>query len=183
MKKLFLTLSLAIAAMTTFSQTINYGIKGGFNLSDQSINDPFRPLKHQLAPGYNIGAIVNADFGSFTIQPALSLTTKGVKYPAQYYTILPGTPNEMTQHISETTITAYDIEFSANVFYNIHAAPGAVIQLGGGPSIAHNFHGNATTENPSSSDPGAYGYGIKYNNPEFGVNFIAGVKLKKKLWQ
>jgi hypothetical protein len=34
MKKLLLAFLLAIAATTTFSQTINYGIKGGLNLED-----------------------------------------------------------------------------------------------------------------------------------------------------
>ncbi|WP_426671334.1 outer membrane beta-barrel protein [Mucilaginibacter sp. McL0603] len=179
MKKLLLTFLLAIAAMTTFSQTINYGIKGGFNLSDQSTGSFPYIIKHQKAPGFNIGGIASADFGNFTLQPALSLTTKGVKYPDQSHVLFAGTPNPITQTMPAATVTAYDIELSANAFYNIHVAPGAVIQLGGGPSFGYNISARANVDNPAPNTPSKFALG--YNNPELGVNFIAGVKLKKKL--
>ena len=171
MKKLLLAFLLAIAGTTTFSQTINYGIKGGFNLEDQSIGNYFFDIKHQKAPGFNIGGISSADFGNFTLQPALSLTTKGVKYPNQSYLIFAGTPNPITQTMPASTITAYDIELSANAFYNIHAAPGTVIQLGGGISLAYNISSRLNLDKPSPSYSDKISIG--YKNPELGVNFIA----------
>ncbi|MDB5137945.1 MAG: PorT family protein [Mucilaginibacter sp.] len=179
MKNLFLTICLTAITAFTFAQSIKFGVKAGFNMSTQSLSkdDPLSGFKYQYTTGFNAGVILDIDFKNFSLEPGVSFTTKGEKRPSQQ---LPANfSGPAGYNAPQATFTLDYIEASFNAFYNIHVAPGAIIHLGGGTYLGNGIAASATGLKASfNNDPNA---AIHYKNPDYGVNFIAGVKLKKKI--
>lgn len=177
MKKTLLTLLVAIIANVTFGQSVNFGIKAGINMSDQTYGGitAGMDLKHQYTPGFNAGAIVNIDFLNFTLQPGLTYTTKGEKITQQQTT-----SNPVSSYVvPATTYTLNYLETSLNGLFNIHAAPGAIIQLGGGIFGSQGLSAHRGSEKASfNKDDQVF---VHYQNPDYGLKFIAGIKLKKQI--
>lgn len=125
---------------------------------------------------------MNIDFSHFTLQTSLSYTTKGERVPMQPSPLTPAGSNQYI--VPLTTYRLNYIETSVNALYNIHVAPFAVIQLGGGPYLADGLSASYTIGGVKhaatfGNDPGVVGF--KYKNPDYGVNFLGGVKLKNKV--
>jgi hypothetical protein len=182
MKKLLLTTILGAAATITFAQSVNFGVKGGLNISDQTggMTDKFN-LKHQSTPGFNAGIIMDVNFHNFTLQPGISYTTKGEKVPAQPNTNPLYGPT--TYIFPESIYRLNYIEASVNALYNIRILQVAAIQLGGGPFLGQGISASRSTGGSKqaasfSNDPNVF---IHYKNPDYGVNFIAGIEVNKKI--
>jgi hypothetical protein len=174
MNKLLLTLCLFSATITTcFAQSINFGIKAGLNLSNESVNPP-NPWNTNNLTGFHAGLIADITLKNISIQPGLFFTTKGKATPQD---LKPITGEDRIYNAKE--ILNY-IEVPVNVLYNIKATPAIKIYFGGGPYLAYGISGHGT-------EAGAFPtYTVHfdnngYKNPDYGVNFVAGVKLFKKV--
>ena len=174
MNKLLLTLCLFLATITAcFAQSINFGIKAGLNLSNESVNAPNAWNTNNLA-GFHAGLIADISLKNISIQPGLFFTTKGEATPEDLRRI---TGEDRVYNAKE--VLNY-IEVPVNLLYNIQATPAAKIYFGGGPYLAYGISGHGT-------EAGAFPtYTVHfdshgYKNPDYGVNFVAGVKLFKKV--
>jgi hypothetical protein len=175
MKKFLLTLCLFAATITiSFAQSFNFGIKAGLNLSNQSIN-PSGPVDTKNLTGFHAGVIADIGLKNFSIQPGLFFTTKGEVTPVNLK-LLTG-EDQGTFNAKE--VLNY-IEVPVNLLYKIKAAPMVKIYFGGGPYLAYGISGHGT-------EAGAFPtYTVHFNsdgykNPDYGVNFVAGSELFKKI--
>jgi hypothetical protein len=198
MKKLILAFFLTASVTAALGQKIQFGLTGGYNIATQTTGGlrtvattPFvstdsrsgstygENLNHQTVSGFNAGAIMNIDFHNFTLQPGISYTTKGDKLPPQLASVI----GEEAYIFPVTVYKLSYIEVSCMGLYNIHAAPNAVIHLGGGPyraagiAASYTFGGTRYAATFGNSHYIFY----HYRNPDYGLNFIAGVELKKKI--
>jgi len=169
MKRTFITLILCTVAFAGFSQTLSYGIKAGFNLSWQTINNnSYHLVNYQDKPGFNAGFIADINFGNISIQPALTFTTKGFISPKQVVPL-----SNQNEYVAprETYVLNY-LQLNANVVYNLKASSMVTVQLGAGPYYAYGIsaHENNRSDN-FDNDP--------YKNPDVGIGFIAGAKIGK----
>ena len=80
MKKIYFLILALLLANSVIAQNINFGFKGGFNISTQNF-DPNNAFPSSLYTGFLVGfhagTFVNIEYQSFTIQPGLFYTTKG----------------------------------------------------------------------------------------------------------
>ncbi|WP_426671371.1 porin family protein [Mucilaginibacter sp. McL0603] len=175
MKKIPLTLCLFLATITIcFAQSLNFGIKAGLNLSTQSIN-PSGTADTKNLTGFHAGIIVDIGLKNFSIQPGLFFTTKGEVTP-QNLLLLTGVDHG-TYNAKE--VLNY-IEVPVNFLYNIKDAPKVKIYFGGGPYLAYGISGHGTTWGSMPTYTVHFDtYG--YKNPDYGVNFVAGIELSKKI--
>ena len=173
MKKLLFTCLLSAIAACAFSQNIHFGIKGGFNWAEQKFGEYYEPYSvgHKAIPGFNAGAIMNIDLPlGITIQPGLSFTTKGVKISGQDFLVY--THNDGF-FVREATFNLSYINAAANVLYNIRTGPGVRLHLGGGGYLA--YLTSAKFNVPDATDR------MDYKDPDYGVNFIGGIELHKRI--
>ncbi|WP_426672079.1 porin family protein [Mucilaginibacter sp. McL0603] len=175
MKKILLTICLFSATITIgFAQSLNFGIKAGLNLSNQSIN-PSGSVDTKNLTGFHAGVIIDIGLKNFSIQPGLFFTTKGQVTPVNL---------EMQTGVDRGTFNAKEvlnyIEVPVNLLYHIKAGPVVNIYFGGGPYLAYGISGHGT-------EPGSFPtYTVHfdsngYKNPDYGVNFVAGIELSKKI--
>lgn len=168
MKRIFITLILCTATISGFSQTLSYGIKAGFNMSWQVINNNSYHLDHyQDKPGFNAGFIADINFGNISIQPALTFTTKGFISPMQVVPL----SNQGNYVAPRETYGLNYLQLNTNVVYNLKASSTVILQIGAGPYCAD---GISAYYHNSSVD-----FGNNYKNPDAGVGFIAGAKIGK----
>jgi hypothetical protein len=170
MKKTLLTLFLTAATVITFAQTINFGIKGGLNLSEL-YRGKTGLFQGSFIAGFNAGGIVDIGFQSFSIQSGIFYSTKGEKVAL---TLVSGNQTTMTS-------SAYDskfnyIEVPINLLYKIKIVPGINIHLGGGP-----YFGYGVSETISVNNKAIPLNDNKFSNknPDYGVNFIAGAEINR----
>ncbi|WP_214070277.1 outer membrane beta-barrel protein [Mucilaginibacter sp. dw_454] len=182
MKKNLITLTLLIATTTTFAQTINWGIKGGVNFAKQVLSPNTLPTGAKALTDYNLGVIADIDYGKFYLQPGLFFTTKGERF-------VTGTidANQTTEGTSSSKFILTYLELPVNFFYKAVLAPDAEFHIGGGPYFAYGlaakesfdgtvYHGGFGDHSADPTYAGNY-----YKNPDYGVNFIAGLVLQKYL--
>jgi hypothetical protein len=182
MKKSILTFLLATATTIAFSQTINFGIKAGVNLSTLPQSGLPYQVDNKNLTGYHAGIIADLGFQNFSIQPALFFITKGSSYPG---IVANNTGN--TAKVT-TTIKLNYLELPVNLLYKLQATPGVKVYFGGGPYLGYGLSGTWKYPNPTGPI-GSYSYKSMsfgtdtlrdYKNPDYGFNFITGVELKKR---
>lgn len=186
-----LSVCLLLLATFAFSQTVNLGIKAGGNLSTQSRMVPVSGflIDDQNKTGYQAGVTADIGFEHISIEPGMFFITKGEKFRDQF--------TEPTLLYSETGtgfIKLNYLEVPVNVLYKLQAAPLVKIYAGGGPYFGFGLSGKGTTaviateSGGSSTTNTSANYNIKfgtdkttddYKNPDYGINFVAGVQLKK----
>jgi len=173
MKRLFLTLLFTAGISAGFSQTINFGIKAGLNLSELThINQADYGSK--MLPGFNAGGIVDIGFTNFSIQPGIFYSTKGEKDTKQF--------TDLNQHYYPSTFELDYVEIPVNILYKAKLSPAITLDLGGGPYIAYGVSETLKVSYPASiitNDYSSYHH-YGYRNPDFGINLIAGFTIKNK---
>ncbi len=176
MKKRLLTLAIIGITAATYAQSVNFGIKGGLNLSNQVLTDNSLSVNSaSLLPGYHIGIIADVGFKNLSVQPGVLFTTKGEKLNYQLLNF-----NQQPQGGSDLNIVLNYIEVPVNVLYHIPVAPKTQLHIGAGAYLAYGVSAhstyNGTTHafsfNGNLADGG-------YKNPDYGVNFVAGIKVTK----
>jgi hypothetical protein len=168
MKRLLFTLLLLAITVAAFSQTISFGFKGGFNLSEQSHSNP-SAYGSSLLQGFNAGGILDLGFQNFSIQPGIFFSTKGEKDGSEFA--------GLNGNVSSKTVLSY-IEIPVNFLYKSKIAKNITLNLGGGPYIGYGTAENLTINNNEPYDYGS-GHHFAYRNPDYGINFVAGIEVHK----
>lgn len=177
MKKTFLLLFLLTAAFKTFSQKTTFGIKAGFNFTNQAITGDNTFLSPQNTAGFQIGGIIDLGFKHFSLQPGILFTTKGTEFKVDQY-------DENINYIgsSISRIKLYYIEVPINLLYKLPISSGKVY-LGGGPHLGYGISGSMKggLTGGSTQTNLTFGNNGDYKNPDFGINFIGGYEFKQRL--
>jgi len=172
MKKTVPLILMVLAAFVCHGQTTTFGVKAGFNLSEQTHNNYVNDGQ-SLLTGFNAGGFIDVGFKNFSIQPGLFLTSWGEADQSKYVFRNPG--NGGPGAIPSTT-RLYYIELPVNFLYRARLAKGTDIHFGGGPYIAQGFAEHNVVG--TSSD---YSQTFSYDNPDFGFDAIVGVTVKRFL--
>ena len=183
MYKLLLTFPLVLITTFSFAQTFDFGIKAGANLSTLPYDGsaPNFSFDHQNKIGFQAGVTADIGFQHFSIQPGLFFITKGEKF-TENLSALTGDDT----HGTGSTKFNY-LEVPVNLLYKLRAAPMLKIYAGGGPYLGYGLSGTTilhiTTGSTTSNYQGGASFGSDNNNEykllDYGINFIAGVQLKK----
>jgi|ERR1700744_5166168 len=181
MKKLLLILCLTGFTTISFAQSINLGVKAGANLSNLAFSGVGYNLGNQYTTGFHAGLVADIGFQQFSIQPGLFFITKGTMYTDSLI-------NNLGQKAGTQTLktTLNYLELPVNLLYKIQAAPKAKIYLGGGPYLGYGLSGSneeytTPASGPTSHSSLSFGGGFPhYRNPDYGVNFIAGIEMAKR---
>ncbi len=183
MKRILLVLLITFAAYNTFAQSIHIGIKGGLNLSRFSYYSPYivyRP--NDMTPGFHIGGIVNFAFKNIGIQSGLQFTTAGDQYTYQTFNA-----NQSSAGSATYVTTLNYIQLPVNIVYQLHIDKGTSLHFGAGPYLGYGVsgklsNGNSTTDIKFTNDPpNIFSYELRNKNPDYGVNFLAGLQLKNNI--
>ena len=175
MKKLLFIFLLAGTITASFAQTINYGIKAGLNLSQLSRSNA-SSYGSSLLTGFNAGVIVDIGFQNFSIQPGIFYSTKGEKDATEFAGA--GSTNGNIQYLPSKTVLGY-IEVPVNFLYKTKVAPGLILNLGGGPYIAYGVSQSLSIQYTAAGQNLGGSGSFEYKNPDWGINFVAGVQVKK----
>jgi hypothetical protein len=181
MKKLLLILCLTGFTTITFAQSFNLGVKAGVNLSNLAFSGTGYNLGNQNTTGFHAGLIADIGFQQFSIQPGLFFITKGTK---STYSIENNSEQNAGTETLKTTLNY--LELPINLLYKIQVAPIAKVYLGGGPYLgyglsASNEEFTTPASGPTSHSSLSFGGGFPhYRNPDYGVNFIAGIEMAKR---
>jgi len=186
MNKLLLTLSLVLFTTFSFAQTFNLGVKAGVNLSTTAFSTtyPNYAVDPQNRTGFQVGVVEDINFQHFTIQPGLFFITKGGKFTDEYS--ISDNYQSYSYHTTGTDKFNY-LELPVNVLYKVQASSLAKIYAGGGPyagyalsgSVISQLTGSQTTNYNESLAFGSDHTKDEYKLFDYGVNFIAGVEIKK----
>jgi len=175
MNKTLLTIFCLFATGFVFGQTISYGIKGGINFSSQTTIITPIPTKTGSITGFNIGGLVEFEYPQYSIQSGIFYTTKGEKISSQFYGF---NGNYAGPYTANLKLTYFEVPI--NFLYNVKLSNKLSLHAGGGPYIAFEGPSNVTqTSNPVNNQPRTEA--ISEKNPDFGLNFLVGFKLKNRV--
>ncbi|HTD40351.1 MAG TPA: porin family protein [Mucilaginibacter sp.] len=177
MRRPFLILCFVITSFYSFGQSVRFGIKAGLNLSDQTINSLGMPVKSSNISGFHAGAIFDFEIANISIQPGVFYSQKGYQY------------NQALSDGSQTVqkpivgkIQLNYLEVPLNLVYKIKIIPDLRFYLGGGGYAGYGLSGSYILSGQRTDvyfTKSIQGY--QYKNPDYGVNFIAGVEILKKI--
>jgi hypothetical protein len=168
MKQLLLALLFATGLTTAFSQTVNFGVKAGFNFSELAYKNSGE-LGNSSLTGFNAGGIVDISFANFSIQPGIFYSAKGENDSKEFA----GASLENAGYLPSTTRLNY-IEIPVNFFYKDKLSPAVTLNLGGGPYLASGISDKITVKTIPNNPYDHY----PYRNPDYGINLIAGLAIK-----
>jgi hypothetical protein len=185
MKKLVLTLLVAIVANAAFSQSINFGIKAGVNFANQALNNPASSNLNNYT-GFHAGAILDITLKNISIQPGILFSTKGFTTKSQ----LVNANQQNVGFYTSKNVLDY-VEIPVNILYKWSTPPLGKLFVGGGPYFGYGLSGKVSATNGSekylapSQNPNIdlhFGSGDgDYKNPDYGFNFLAGIELKHNI--
>lgn len=169
MKKSVLLLALIAISLSSWAQSVSFGIKAGLNLSKLTASADGGSISTESLAGFHVGAVV--DFGSqnFSFQPGILFSTKGGKSTSSGST-------------SKTTLNY--IEVPVNFLYKAPAGDGKLF-FGGGPYLGLGISGKDSGDDGEGnqiSESVHFGSAEEdYKNPDFGINFIGGYQFNTGL--
>ena len=160
MKKIFGALMIALCmgmAMPAQAQ-LNFGVKGGLNLSKASLSDVPRNFKKDNFTGFFIGPMAefNIPVVGLGVDASLLFAQRGVK---------------VSDANDEYTIKQNGIDIPVNLKYTFGLGSMAGIYLAAGPDFYFDFAGNKTIDRVRTDKKRA----------EVGINVGAGLKLLNHL--
>jgi hypothetical protein len=174
MKQLSLFLVLSAFATISFAQTTTFGVKAGLNLADQHISPNSAFLAKGTLATFHLGGTVDFGFKNFAIQPGLMFSVKGQQFNQM---IVGGDAVATTPERYKLTY----LELPLNFLYRKKLTEDVMLNLGGGPYFAYGLSARVTSsegdrQGTFNDDPS---FSVAYKNPDYGVNFMAGVKLQQ----
>jgi len=179
MKKILLIICLAALSASVSAQSVNFGIKAGLNLSTvrASPSDPIEKTNDRA--GFHVGAIADIGFKEFSLQPGLYYITKGNTFTTTY----PASDGQ--QGMVEKGDTRLDyLELPVNVVYNLKIVPDVKMYFGAGGYLGYGLSGKGKATitgriNETFEDNFSFGGDLNADkNPDYGLSFIAGTRLK-----
>lgn len=175
MKKTLLTILVAIIVNITFGQSVNFGIKAGVNISNESIKlfKAGPDLVNGSFIGVHIGGLMDIGVGHLAIQPGLYFSTKSNNSNG-----LASSQNQEFAGNFATEAKLYYLEMPVNLVYKLDVTPMVKIYMGGGPHLGYGLSGKYHSTN---SEQGVVinSNDSYYKTADYGINFIAGVELPR----
>jgi len=175
MKKLLTIFIFLALAATGFSQIVHFAVKGGINLSTQQTGNALFDVNNSTIVGFNIGGVAAIDFDKFTLQPGLFFTTKGERVII---------PDPFTTATYNAYYTLDYIEIPVDILYKRKLGPKTTVHFGLGLYLATGVYARVTypgTSNRITFDNNTANLQPGYQNPDYGLNFLAGMQLNKKI--
>jgi hypothetical protein len=182
MKELAFSFFAIFIAITSFAQSVSFGIKAGINFPSQSLSgySLYGLSSGQPITGFNVGGMVDVGFGNFSIQPGLFYSTKGTEIQSHPNPYIGNGPS--TYIVPTATYNLKYIELPVNLIYNIPVSSAIRIPIGVGPYIGYGISANTNTAYAKIADSfdDSSSSGAHYKNPDIGVNFLGGIEVQKK---
>lgn len=177
MRRPFLIFCFIATSFFSFGQSVRFGVKAGLNLSDQAINSLGMPVKSSNITGFHAGGIFDFEFMGISVQPGVFYSQKGYQY------------NQALSNGSQTLqnpvigkIQLNYLEVPLNLLYKIRAMPELRFYLGGGGYAGYGLSGSYIVSGERTDVYFVKSIqGYQYKNPDYGINFIAGAEILKKL--
>lgn len=189
MKTVIITLAAIVITASSYAQSSNAFIKGGFNMANVSITNDGRIDDAKSLASFNVGIMGDVPIGGFlALQPGIMFTGKGTKTQA-------GQPSDATYY--RATSNPYYIELPLNLVVKLPlASKSSSLFFGAGPYAAIGVAGKNKTSGKlygvsfnssgniqfSNDDPTTFneqegaGFGIM-RRFDFGLNGTAGLEL------
>lgn len=190
--KIIILLLTCVTIHFTVSAQVQWGIKGGGNLSAMLLKDETGYTRVKLRPGFHLGGTADLALSDkFSFQPSLLLTSKGFMMDesagAQY-----------TYGVDKMKFTSYYIELPVNFIFKPRAGNGKML-LGAGPYVAYGLGGRWKAEANGMSVTGKLKFlndysdidtsfggnsrTVPYTKPfDFGANILIGYEFHKNLY-
>jgi len=153
MKKIILMMALVVvfvAVNASAQDGVTFGLRGGLNLSKQTVSIGDHSASSDTLAGFHVGAIADIKFNdAFYFQPGVMLSTKGAKS-------------------GDDKTTLYNLEVPLMFSGKISVADDVAVRINAGPYIGFGLFG---------SDE-AYGDG-GYKRFDGGIGFGGGVEFSK----
>ncbi|MDO3624689.1 porin family protein [Mucilaginibacter sp. BT774] len=181
MKKFLLTVCIAAVSVCAFAQSISYSIKGGISLSTFS-NSGYPGVNESDRIDFRIGAVAEYSLHQFSIQPGLYYITKGSNVSAvvPYYNNSNSNSSQPSLVYEKGTTRLHYLELPVNVLYHLNLS-NLNLFFGAGPYLGYGLNGKETAtatgavQQKYSAD---VKFGSGYKNPDYGINFIVGERIK-----
>lgn len=174
MRKLIFIVSICLLTITIASgQAIRLGVLFGPNVSTIISQGSNETSSGRLS--LHAGLFTEFTFGRWSVEPGLSYASIGDK-----------TNYTDTYAAGGSASYTYSLQYlliPVNIVYN---TPGHIFFFGGGPyfgyGLSGNESGNISSNNFDSTPPYTSSFNEKYpftsaNNPDYGINVVAGVHL------
>ncbi|MBL7736643.1 MAG: PorT family protein [Chitinophagaceae bacterium] len=193
MKTKTIILLLICAAITAeTSAQIQWGVKGGGNMSGVLLKDEAGYTKVKLRPGFHFGGTADISVSdNFSLQPALLFTTKGFTMDNDGF-------SQYLNGVDNIKFTSYHIELPINLIFKPIAGNGRLL-LGAGPYLAYGFGGQWKAAangvsvtgklkflndlSDADSSLGGNSRTIPYFKPfDFGANILIGYEFRKNIY-
>ncbi|HAI84005.1 MAG TPA: hypothetical protein DCL43_10070 [Chitinophagaceae bacterium] len=159
MKKVLLALVVLATGVAANAQKVNFGVKGGYNLSMVNVSGGNVDLN--ALSTFHLGGLVNLPLkNNLSLQPQLLLSGKGTK-------------QKDGEHYDNFSFLSIDIP--VNLVYSFKNG----LFLGAGPNIGVALSGKEGHNKQKSNFGTNAG---EWNRLEFGANALVGYKLKNKLF-
>ena len=134
MKKIVLTMAIAMLGLTSAKAQVNLGVRGGFNITEMSFNEEVFDTSNRL--GFFVGPVLK-----FSLPfPNLGLDIAG------YY-------DQRDMKIDDETITQKSIIVPANLRLNIGFSDMAGIYLAAGPQVCPSLGSSGKVRVPAGPIP------------------------------
>jgi len=181
MKKILLIICLVAVSAGVSAQSVSFGVKAGMNLSTLRVSPSDPSYTTSDKTGYHFGVVADVGFQEFSLQPGLFYITKGQKFTGQYISFY----LEDQQSILEKGTVRLDyIELPLNLLYNLKVTPDVKLYFGAGGYLGYGLSGKVRGT-ISGDISGTFEKNISFNgnqndykNPDYGLNFIVGERLK-----
>jgi Outer membrane protein beta-barrel domain len=186
MKKLLILFCLLIARFASPGQSFNLGVTAGPNVSTF---DPYNNRVGNYASsgitGFHAGLFAEVTWGNLTVQPGLQYASIGGE--TNYSVVEPAANGNGTFKYAVRYL-----QLPVNILGNIPITNGKIF-LGGGPYMGFGLsgkitqtgvdnEGTGTTPYTSSTINNQKGYVFsKSDNPDQGINAVAGVRFNNKV--
>lgn len=161
MKNYLLGLTFLFAANVAVGQEIKYGIKGGVNFANQSINAQGVSASFSSLTSFHVHGILDYGFSpSFSFQPGIGLSGKGFK---------------VSTNGSDAKMNVLYLDIPMNFLGKIPVPALGKIFLGGGPYAGINISEKAKSDGQTIDGADSY------KTADFGLNIIGGIEFKNHM--
>ena len=188
MKKALFTIGLIILALSSFAQSVKFGIETGLNLSNLVETESGMSSSGSTLKGYRMGVFADVGLGDWSLKPGLIYSTKGGRNDVAGTIANNGSSYTYT---GTEQLTFNYVEVPVNLLYHFPVVIGKIF-LGGGPYVAIGTSGtdalsttainNGVTAFNSTSTQVTFGSAVgDFKKIDYGINLTGGLSLKSGL--
>lgn len=163
-------------SFTASEQSVRLEFKGGFSLSNQSVNAMGKTVKGTYLIGFRAGMLFNIDAtDEFSIQPGIFYSNKGYQYN-QALSI--GTQTEPKPIMGKVQLNY--MEAPVNAIYKLELTRTTNVYFGGGGYVGYGLSGTYIMQGQKTDIAFAKAIdGFQFKNPDYGVNGVVGSQISE----